>query len=333
MMPEQNPSLRISVVMCTYRGTAHLAEQLDSILRQTRQPAELIVCDDNSGDGTVAILEQFREKAGFPVHVIVNAENLGSTPNFDQALERANGDLIALCDQDDFWFPEKLSRMGAILELDPTLGGVFSDATLIDDRGAPARGSEHNQSAQTLWQLHGFDRSKQEQFKRGGAIDLLLQRDIVTGATLMVRAGLRSCWHPIPASWIHDGWITWMLVLQSRIVPVQETLIGYRLHAQQQLGIGGSSRAERLKQIRDTERKRYARVSNQFEDLRLRVQELSPSNIKLLKALKEKVLFLRQRSLMPRNLVLRVCWILAHLRHYQRYARGWRSLRKDLFLS
>lgn len=124
-----------------------------------------------------------------------------------------------------------------------------------------------------------------------------------------------------------------MLVLQSRIVPVQEPLIGYRLHAQQQLGIGTSSRAEQLKRVRSTERERYVSVSNQFEDLRLRVRELSPSNTELLKALHEKVLFLRQRSLMPRNLVLRICWLLAHLGRYQRYARGWRSLRKDFFLS
>src|SRR5580698_8381863 len=139
MMSEENPPLRISVVMCTYRGMAHLKEQLDSILRQTRQPAELIVCDDNSGDGTVAILEQFRETAGFPVRIFVNAENLGSTRNFDQAIQRVTGDLIAFCDQDDLWFPEKLSRMGAILERDPTLGAVFSDATLIDDRRGPAK--------------------------------------------------------------------------------------------------------------------------------------------------------------------------------------------------
>jgi glycosyltransferase involved in cell wall biosynthesis len=304
-----------------------LAKQLQSLSNQTLRPTELIVCDDNSGDETVSMLQMFRQQAPFPVHILVNERNLGSTRNFDQALELATGEFLALCDQDDLWFPEKLAVLSRVLEEDVTVGGVFSDALLIDDHGSPV------QARRTLWELHGFNRHKQNRFVDSDPIDLLLQHDVVTGATLMVRASLRSVWHPIPVSWVHDGWITWMLAVESRLALVAEPLIGYRIHPQQQLGIGGGSRTERWKRMGKMERARYARVAEQFEDLLHRLRDLYPANAGLLWSLKRKIALLRERSQLPRNRLARIFRILPVLPAYWKCARGWRSLRKDLLLS
>ncbi len=46
---------RVSIAMCTYNGAAHVLEQLESFIAQTRQPDELIVCDDASQDETADI--------------------------------------------------------------------------------------------------------------------------------------------------------------------------------------------------------------------------------------------------------------------------------------
>ena len=95
--------MNISVAMCTYNGDLFLEEQLRSIAAQTRQPYEVIVCDDGSTDGTEEIISAFRNAVGFPVHVKRNSINLGSTKNFEQAIGICTGDAIALCDQSFEW--------------------------------------------------------------------------------------------------------------------------------------------------------------------------------------------------------------------------------------
>ena len=71
--------MRISIAMATYNGAKYLQEQLESFLSQTRQPDELIVCDDGSGDATLDILERFRQSAPFAVQIHRNETRLGFT--------------------------------------------------------------------------------------------------------------------------------------------------------------------------------------------------------------------------------------------------------------
>jgi rhamnosyltransferase len=102
--------MKLSVAMCTCNGARHLRQQLDSIAAQTRLPDELVVCDDGSQDGTVPILEQFAERAAFPVLLHLNPVNLGVSANFSKATGLCSGDLTAFSDQDDAWLPHKLAR-------------------------------------------------------------------------------------------------------------------------------------------------------------------------------------------------------------------------------
>src|SRR6266700_2789050 len=148
-------SPRISVVLCTCNGGRYLKEQLESIAQQTRPPAELVVCDDNSSDDTISVLTDFAARAPFPVHVVKNSQRLGSTRNFDQAIGLASGEFIALCDQDDRWAPEKLDRLSQFMVRNASIGGVFSDADLIDGQSRPI--------GTTLFAKHKFSLRKQRQ--------------------------------------------------------------------------------------------------------------------------------------------------------------------------
>jgi glycosyltransferase involved in cell wall biosynthesis len=105
--------------MCTYNGSRHLKSQLDSISAQTRLPSELVICDDASSDDTVPIIEQFAASVPFRVRLDVNAQNLGSTKNFEKAIQKCKGDLIALSDQDDVWLPRKLEVLEAEFQSKP----------------------------------------------------------------------------------------------------------------------------------------------------------------------------------------------------------------------
>jgi len=100
--------LSVSVAMATYNGALYLRRQLDSIAAQSYAPAELVVVDDGSSDETLSVVAAFAKDAPFPVHVYRNETRLGFRGNFMRAASLCNSDLIAFCDQDDYWYPHKI---------------------------------------------------------------------------------------------------------------------------------------------------------------------------------------------------------------------------------
>ena len=97
----------ISIAMATYNGARFIREQLDSILAQTITDWELVVCDDCSSDETVSILQEYITKDS-RIQLHRNPQNLGFKRNFEQSISLCKGDYIALCDQDDIWYPTHL---------------------------------------------------------------------------------------------------------------------------------------------------------------------------------------------------------------------------------
>ena len=315
---------RISVAMCTFNGGRYLQEQLESIALQSRLPCELVVCDDRSTDDTLAILKRFQAEAPFTVKVIQNSLRLGSTRNFDQAIGLARGGLIALCDQDDRWAPTKLERLSRALEENLFLGGVFSDASLIDGDG--------RQMGLRLFARHKFTPAKQRGFV-ACPTSTLLKHDVVTGATLVFRATIRRYCSPIPASWVHDGWLAWMIALHSRLGLIGDPLIDYRIHGGQQLGVSSTINANGTKKTAETRRQFYKRVARQFEDLLQRVlAEGWSQNDELIGKIREKIAFLKSQSALSPSLGVRTLQMMRQLPRYLHYARGLGSLRNDLLL-
>jgi glycosyltransferase involved in cell wall biosynthesis len=221
--------MRFSVAMCTHNGAVYLKEQLESFALQSHPPQELVVCDDGSTDATPQILDDFARRAPFSVRIFKNRDNLGYRKNFEQAIGLCEGDLIALSDQDDFWYPNKLLELTAVFERDQTIGGVFSDGDLMDFQSRPVRG--------TLWRSFKFDANEQNRFRNRDALAVLLRRNVVTGMTLAFRSALRDRLLPIPATWEHDAWIAILVVLYSRLESYPKRLVRYRLHRHQKIGV------------------------------------------------------------------------------------------------
>lgn len=111
-MVVENPS--IAVVMSTYNGEAHLKQQLDSVLAQDVKNLSVYVRDDGSQDATLALLEQYEGRGDI---VLVRGENVGVVASFLAIIATvpADVDFVALCDQDDEWHPDKLSRALTVL--------------------------------------------------------------------------------------------------------------------------------------------------------------------------------------------------------------------------
>jgi glycosyltransferase involved in cell wall biosynthesis len=223
--------MKLSIAMCTHNGAAYLHEQLESLAAQTHLPDELIICDDRSSDGlTLKIIDEFARRAAFPVRFFVNEKNLGSKKNFEKAIRLCSEEVICLCDQDDFWLPNKLSRIEQAFISSPDAGLVFSDAEVVDEELQPMGAS--------LWELGGFGPEKQESFRREGAFHSLLRGNVVTGTTMAFRSRFRDVVLSIPETAVlqHDGWIALTVSAVSDFVLIEEPLIKYRQHATQQIG-------------------------------------------------------------------------------------------------
>ncbi len=154
---------KISVALCTYNGERFLGRQLASMQQQTRLPDELVVCDDCSTDSTIEILNGFAASSPFPVRITRNDQNLGFVANFERAIRLCEGNLIALSDQDDIWYPTRLERSLQEFTAHPELGLVFSDADVIDDRD--------QLTGTRLWTNFGFNQKRKHRLLAGDYID------------------------------------------------------------------------------------------------------------------------------------------------------------------
>lgn len=126
----------LAVVLATFNGAAFVGEQLESLARQTCPPDELIVSDDGSSDDTVAIVRCFARSAPFPV-LVTEGPRSGLADNFWQAAQLSRADLIAWCDQDDVWAPDKLEQCVRAIEAHGA-ELVTHSALVTDARLAPS---------------------------------------------------------------------------------------------------------------------------------------------------------------------------------------------------
>ncbi|HEX5257601.1 MAG TPA: glycosyltransferase family 2 protein [Sphingomicrobium sp.] len=318
--------MKISIAMTTYNGAAFLREQLDSILAQTRIPDELIVCDDQSSDATSSTLNDYAARSPFPIKVLINDERLGSTKNFEKAIGLCVGDIVALCDQDDIWRPHKLAAIERRFEEEPDLGLVFTNADLIDHRGARRAGD--------LWASFQFDERRQRQLRGLHPYDLLLSRSFVTGATVAFRSRFKSLCLPIPsgiATFVHDRWIALLIAAVGQIDFIADKLIEYRLHPQQQLGVGKLPRP-----LRYTAPHHASSDRDGLAAIRERLTGSPGWTAKpdFLRALDVRERHVAARAALPRNVVGRLKRIASEYGsgRYHRYSRGSLMALKDLLV-
>lgn len=240
--------------MCTYNGASYVAEQLESLARQTRLPDELVICDDNSSDETLKIVEDFAHRAAFPIRIYRNPQNLRVIKNFEQAITLCQGDIIALCDQDDVWLPEKLARFEQEFEASPEIGLVFCDLDAVDEDLRPLG----FRAWQSGWVE--FEENEQRLFDKGKALNVLLTRNVITGAAMAFRANLRPLLLPLPNignEVLHDYWIGLMVATVARIKPINDTLVKYRIHTSQQASLLLPNEYRSSRYARANKRRRY----------------------------------------------------------------------------
>ncbi|MBV8686769.1 MAG: glycosyltransferase family 2 protein [Alphaproteobacteria bacterium] len=200
--------MKVVIALASYNGARFFAEQLASLAAQTRLPDALIVCDDGSTDGTAEIAEAFAATAPFPVRVERNAANLGFNGNFERVVSLADGDLVFISDQDDIWHPDKIARVLAALEANPSMLMAINDEELMDGEGRRL-GVTFLQNARKL----GYPDSNH-----------------VAGCCSALRRELIPLLLPFPKALNYDGWVATLADLLGTKLLIEAPLQLYRRH-------------------------------------------------------------------------------------------------------
>jgi len=318
----------ISLVLCTYNGARFLPAQLGSLLAQTRLPDEIIVCDDASTDASLALLRDFAQRAraqGIRVLLHRQPVNLGYVRNFSDALRRASGEVVFLCDQDDVWYPDKIARMADEFARRPNLHLLHTDAALVDADGQPL--------GCTLFDALELTCAERAAEHAGQAFEVLLKRNTVTGATAALRRSVIARALPVPDGWIHDEWLALCAALHGEVDCLEWPSIDYRQHGGNQVGMPQYSFWQRLLRRKLSKRGYMQRMAGRIEVLVRQHEDgglaLTPQQAA---RMRERLAHAHFRAQLPTALVPRVRGALreAASGRYRRHSSCLRSFISDV---
>jgi len=199
----------ISVCIATYNGEKYIKEQLESILIQLEKTDEVIVSDDNSTDYTLKTIKSLNDDR---IHIFMNSKGQGYTRNFENALEKARGDIIFLSDQDDVWMKDKVSKM---LDCLKWCDFVVSNNKIVDEK--------LNVINRSHFDLYGT--------QKGFLQNLIRPRYV--GACMAFRNKVLEKSLPFPQNFklaAHDYWISLIAESYYKVCKIDEPLILYRRH-------------------------------------------------------------------------------------------------------
>lgn len=202
----------VSVVMAVYDGQRFLRDQVESVIGELLSGDELIVVDDASIDGSLALLQGIDSAA---LRIYRNPCNLGVIGSFERGLQLAAHEFIFLCDQDDIWLPGKRAAFVDAFERDPAVFAVISDAQVIDAQGAVVAPS-------FMTTRGGFD----------GSVVATVWRNRYLGCAMALRRPLLAAALPIPRQApMHDMWFGAMARMTGKVVYLPKPFLQYRRHA------------------------------------------------------------------------------------------------------
>lgn len=124
----------VSIIMGVYNEENTIDTCINSIIRQTYQNWELIICDDCSTDGTMKIIENF-QKNDERIIVLHNNQNMKLAASLNNCLKVAKGKYIARMDADDESLPQRLETQIGFLEEHPEYDVVGCNRIIFDENG------------------------------------------------------------------------------------------------------------------------------------------------------------------------------------------------------
>lgn len=125
--------------MPAWNSARHIADALDSLIRQTRTDFEVIVVDDGSTDDTASVVRAIAAGVGpqGPEILLYRQANAGASAARNKGITLARADLVGFLDADDCWAPEKVRTHVALMQARPDIDLSFSGFRIITGDGRP----------------------------------------------------------------------------------------------------------------------------------------------------------------------------------------------------
>jgi len=255
-----NTSRRCEILLSTYNGADYLPELLRSIVQQDHGDMLVSIRDDGSSDAgeTVRILQNFAEE--HPGTRLRIEPNVGVINSFFLLLKEADSrsEYFALCDQDDIWHSDKVSRAISYFESKrQDLPRLYCARSEFVDRSG-----KHIGFSQSYRKPLTFGNALVENCARGCTIVLNRKAKELLTKRLPIDRKIH----------MHDWWCYLVIAAFGEVFFDPEPVIKYRLHAKNEIGepIGVfkfiASRAAILKRLRSGDLPRSTEVASVFRD-------------------------------------------------------------------
>ncbi|MCL2551927.1 MAG: glycosyltransferase [Actinomycetia bacterium] len=198
----------VSVVIAAYNAEKTLGAALASALGQSVRPAQVIVVDDGSQDGTASVA------ASFPEVLLLKQDNQGPSAARNTGIAGVSQPWVAFLDADDVWLPDKLTRQLTASARHPSAVLVAGDWVRTLDEGAAVE--EAARPAVPSETLMGYR-------------DVLVLNRFQTSTVLVRTEVLRACGGFVPALDGAEDWDMWLrCAKQGEIVKLDVPLVVYR---------------------------------------------------------------------------------------------------------
>ncbi len=110
--------MSVSVIIPTFNRSAFLDRAMESVIKQSLIPDELIIVDDGSDDDTRSLVAQKTETASLPVRYLYQ-KNRGASAARNLGVKEAQGEILCFLDSDDWWDRKKIETQKAALQAEP----------------------------------------------------------------------------------------------------------------------------------------------------------------------------------------------------------------------
>ena len=218
---------QVAVLLATYNGEKYLAEQIDSLLRQTYTDFCVYIHDDGSKDETQALLQRYEQQYPNKIFILDYPPVGGACMNFFSMIGHVEAPYYAFCDQDDVWHKDKIALcMTAMTEAVRGNAGkpyvIHSDLRIVDENGAVVHDS--------FWKAC---RMHPEIYHN------LSQRvsSIIPGCTMLINHRVKEIMGNTSHALMHDFWLTVRTLAEDgAVITIPAALIDYRQHGKNELG-------------------------------------------------------------------------------------------------
>lgn len=227
--PERAGTTRLDVLLAAHNGERFIAEQIESVLRQSDTDWFLRIRDDCSTDATLAIALDYARRHPDRISVEQRHENSGSArQNFLEMLSASRAPFVMFCDHDDVWHEDKIALTRAKMQ---TLEAEWgADVPLLVHTDLVVTDAALRVVAPSMMRAQQLDGSQSR-------LPRLLAQNVVTGCTVMVNRPLIDLAdEPYDDVVMHDWWLALIAAAFGHIGFVDVPTVLYRQHGANVVG-------------------------------------------------------------------------------------------------